>query len=35
MDPLSVRGVTFWYPFKNQADTARLAEGLRKAGLPE
>ena len=34
-DPLSVRGVTFWYPFKNQADTARLAEGLRKAGLPE
>ena len=34
-DPLSVRGVTFWYPFKEPADTERLAEGLRKAGVPD
>ena len=34
-DPLSVRGVAFWYPFKRPADTERLAEGLRKAGVPD
>ncbi len=34
-DPLTVRGVAFWYPFKNAADAERLAEGLRKAGVPE
>ena len=34
-DPLSIRGVTFWYPFKDPADTKRLAEGLRKAGVPD
>jgi adenylate cyclase len=34
-DPLSVRGVTFWYPFKESADTERLADGLRKAGVPD
>lgn len=34
-DPLSIRGVTFWYPFKRPADTKRLAEGLRKANVPD
>jgi tetratricopeptide (TPR) repeat protein len=34
-DPLSVRSITFWYPFKNLPDTRRLSEGLRKAGIPE
>ncbi len=34
-DPLSVRGVSFWYPFKEPADAERLAEGLRRAGVPD
>jgi TolB-like protein len=34
-DPLSVRGVAFWYPFKESADAERLADGLRKAGVPD
>jgi TolB-like protein/Flp pilus assembly protein TadD len=34
-DPLTVRGVAFWYPFKETADAERLAEGLRKAGVPD
>ena len=35
MDPLTVRGVAFWYPFKEPADARRLAEGLRQAGVPD
>ena len=35
LDPLTVRGVAFWYPFKETADAERLAEGLRKAGVPD
>jgi tetratricopeptide (TPR) repeat protein len=34
-DPLSVRGVSFWYPFANADDTSRFANGLRRAGLPD
>jgi len=34
-DPLSVRSIAFWYPFKELSDTKRLAEGLRKAGVPD
>jgi TolB-like protein/Flp pilus assembly protein TadD len=34
-DPLSVRGVAFWYPFKQPADAERLAEGLRRANVPD
>jgi TolB-like protein/class 3 adenylate cyclase len=34
-DPLSVRGVAFWYPFKVPADAERLADGLRRAGVPD
>jgi len=35
IDPLTVRGVAFWYPFKEPADAERLAEGLRRAGVPD
>ncbi len=35
LDPLNVRSVTFWYPFKATADAERLAEGLRRAGVPD
>jgi TolB-like protein/class 3 adenylate cyclase len=34
-DLLSVRSIAYWYPFKNPADAERLAQGLRKAGLPD
>jgi Tfp pilus assembly protein PilF len=35
MDPLTVRSVAFWYPFKGPADAERLAEGLRQAGVAD
>ena len=31
--PLTIRTVTNWYSFKEQADKERLVVGLRKAGL--
>ncbi len=34
-DPISIRAVTFWYPFKESADRERLATGLRKANVPD
>lgn len=34
-DPFTVRAVTFWYPYRKKSDLERLAQGLRKAGLPE
>jgi TolB-like protein/Flp pilus assembly protein TadD len=34
-DLLSVRSIAYWYPFKNPEDAERLAQGLRKAGLPD
>jgi tetratricopeptide (TPR) repeat protein len=34
-DPLSVRSIAFWYPFKKPADAERLSAGLRKAGVPD
>jgi adenylate cyclase len=34
-DPLSIRVIKFWYPFREPTDTKRLVEGLRKAGVPE
>lgn len=34
-DPLTVRSVAFWYPFKRQSDGDRLADGLRNAGVPD
>ena len=34
-DALTLRGVAYWYPFRDPADAARLREGLRKAGVPD
>jgi len=34
-DPVSVRAVVFWYPFKDTADRERLTKGLRLANVPE
>ncbi len=34
-DPLTVRSVAFWYPFKQVTDADRLAQGLRRAGVPD
>ncbi len=34
-DPISIRGVAFWYPFKETTDRERLATGLRKANIPD
>jgi tetratricopeptide (TPR) repeat protein len=34
-DPISIRAVAFWYPFKESADRERLATGLRKANVPD
>jgi adenylate cyclase len=34
-DPLTVRAVTYWYPFSNKQDAERFAEGLRNAGVAE
>jgi len=34
-DPITVRAVAFWYPFKEAADRERLAAGLRKANVPD
>jgi TolB-like protein/class 3 adenylate cyclase len=34
-DPRTVRGVAFWYPFMQPADAERLAEGLRRANVPD
>ncbi len=35
LDPLTVRTAAFWHPFKEPADAERLAEGLRRAGVPD
>jgi TolB-like protein/class 3 adenylate cyclase/Flp pilus assembly protein TadD len=34
-DPLTIRGIAFWYPFKIPEDAERFADGLRKAGIPD
>ena len=34
-DPLTIRAITYWYPFTNSDDAKRFAEGLAKAGVPE
>jgi TolB-like protein/class 3 adenylate cyclase len=34
-DPLTMRATTYWYPFAENSDAERFAEGLRKAGVPE
>jgi TolB-like protein/Flp pilus assembly protein TadD len=35
LDPLTVRAITYWYPFADQKDAKRFADGLRNAGVPE
>jgi adenylate cyclase len=35
LDPLSIRGTAFWYPFKEAADWERMATGLRLANVPD
>jgi adenylate cyclase len=34
-DPLSIRVIKFWYPFREHTAAESLVEGLRKAGVPE
>jgi adenylate cyclase len=35
LDPITIRGITFWHPFSDRADAERFADGLRKAGVPD
>jgi adenylate cyclase len=35
LDPLSIRGTAFWYPFKEPADWERMATGLKLANVPD
>jgi adenylate cyclase len=35
LDPLSIRGTAFWYPFRDAADWERMATGLRLANVPD
>jgi TolB-like protein/class 3 adenylate cyclase len=34
-DPLTIPGVTYWYPFAKPEDAKRFATGLAKAGIPD
>jgi TolB-like protein/class 3 adenylate cyclase/Flp pilus assembly protein TadD len=34
-DPLTIRAVTYWYPFAKPDDAKRFASGLAKAGVPD
>jgi TolB-like protein/class 3 adenylate cyclase/Tfp pilus assembly protein PilF len=33
--PMTIKSIAFWYPFKKPEHVNRLAEGLRKAGIPD
>ena len=33
--PMTIKSIAFWYPFKKPEHANRLAEGLRKAGIPD
>jgi adenylate cyclase len=35
IDPLTIKAVTYWYPFTKPGDAERFASGLAKAGVPE
>jgi hypothetical protein len=35
MDPLTIKAVTYWYPFTRSSDVQRFSAGLAKAGVPE
>jgi len=34
-DPLTIRAVSYWYPFAKPEDAKRFASGLAKAGVPD
>ncbi len=34
-DPLTIRGITYWYPFAKPEDAKRFATGLARAGIPD
>ena len=34
-DEFTIKSVAFWYPFKKSEHAEKLAEGLRKAGIPD
>ena len=34
-DPITVKAVTYWYPFAVSSDATRFSDGLRKAGVPK
>jgi hypothetical protein len=34
-DPLTIRAVTYWFPFARPEDAKRFATGLAKAGIPD
>jgi len=34
-DPLTIRAVSYWYPFAKPEDAKRFAAGLAKAGVPD
>jgi adenylate cyclase len=35
VDPLTIKAITYWYPFTRPEDAKRFTEGLAKAGVPE
>jgi TolB-like protein/class 3 adenylate cyclase len=35
MDPLTIKAVTYWYPFTKPGDAQRFSASLAKAGVPE
>ena len=35
LDPLTIKAVTYWYPFTKPGDAQRFSAGLAKAGVPE
>ena len=34
-DPLTIRAITYWYPYTGRPDADRLTDGLRRAGVPD
>jgi TolB-like protein/class 3 adenylate cyclase len=35
VDPITIRAISYWYPYEERADAERFAEGLRKAGVAD
>jgi tetratricopeptide (TPR) repeat protein len=34
-DPLTIAGISYWYPFSSAEQASRFTDGLRRAGVPE